>query len=401
MSRRTDSKANGATSPLIWALRLLVLGAVLTCVFAAALMLFARWQQARLAGAVTVDGGVASLNPLERVYLQSYLAANADLLAQPVNITDDAVLFTITPGQNANQIADNLQMVGVISDAGLFRAYLRYYGLDARLEAGEYRLQAGLTLPELALTLTQSYAQDVTVRLLEGWRLAEMARYLQRTQPASVDASMFQILAETRAAAAVQDFAFLASVPPGASLEGFLFPDTYRLPLDADAEDLIQLMLQTFDERVTPAMRQAFGVQGLTVYEAVTLASILEREAVIPEEQPLMAGVFLNRLRQGMKLQADPTVQYALGFQTDAASWWKSPLTAADLSVQSPYNTYVFAGLPPGPISNPGLSALQAVAEPAPTDFLYFVVDCTAARQGAHTFSETYEEHLAKVQRCR
>lgn len=364
-------------------------------------MLFARWQQARLAGAVTVDGGVASLNPLERVYLQSYLAANADLLAQPVNITDDAVLFTITPGQNANQIADNLQMVGVISDAGLFRAYLRYYGLDARLEAGEYRLQAGLTLPELALTLTQSYAQDVTVRLLEGWRLAEMARYLQRTQPASVDASMFQILAETRAAAAVQDFAFLASVPPGASLEGFLFPDTYRLPLDADAEDLIQLMLQTFDERVTPAMRQAFGVQGLTVYEAVTLASILEREAVIPEEQPLMAGVFLNRLRQGMKLQADPTVQYALGFQTDAASWWKSPLTAADLSVQSPYNTYVFAGLPPGPISNPGLSALQAVAEPAPTDFLYFVVDCTAARQGAHTFSETYEEHLAKVQRCR
>jgi UPF0755 protein len=148
-------------------------------------------------------------------------------------------------------------------------------------------------------------------------------------------------------------------------------------------------------------MRQAYGFYGLNLREAVTLASIVEREAVVHEERPTIAGVFLNRLGQEMKLEADPTVQYALGYDADSSKWWKNPLTLDDLAFDSPYNTYVVTGLPPGPIANPSLASLQAVAEPAQTEFIFFVVDCTASTSGSHVFSATYEEHLANVQRCR
>jgi UPF0755 protein len=148
-------------------------------------------------------------------------------------------------------------------------------------------------------------------------------------------------------------------------------------------------------------MRQSYGAQGFGVREAVTLASIIQREAVVAEERPLMAGVFLNRLNQGILLQADPTVQYAVGYQAENASWWKSPLSLADLQSSSPYNTYVHSGLPPGPISNPGLGALSAVAEPIETEYLFFVADCTAEVRGSHIFSQTFEEHLVYVERCR
>jgi UPF0755 protein len=137
------------------------------------------------------------------------------------------------------------------------------------------------------------------------------------------------------------------------------------------------------------------------VHEAVTLAAIVEREAVVATERPIIAGVFYNRLAQGIKLEADPTVQYPLGYQPDSDSWWKSPLFLVDLEMDSPYNTYRYGGLPPGPIANPSLSSLEAVAFPAATEFIFFVADCEAAVPGSHAFSITYEEHLANVQRCR
>ena len=160
-------------------------------------------------------------------------------------------------------------------------------------------------------------------------------------------------------------------------------------------------MLTNFGEKVTPAMRQAYGAQGLSLLEAVTLASIVQREAVLAEERPLIAGVFLNRLAAGMTLSADPTVQYAAGYDAASDSWWKVPLYVSDLEYDSPYNTYIYAGLPPGPIAAPSLGALEAVANPVASEFLYFVADCQADTAGTHDFSVTYDEHLAKVQNCR
>ena len=298
-------------------------------------------------------------------------------------------------------MAANLAAAGLLADPELFLNYARFYGLDARFEAGDFTLSPQMTIPELATALTRAEARDVDLRFIEGWRFEEMAGYLEEVEPALIVPADFRAIARRQAAFDTGGYAFLASLPAGATLEGFLFPDTYLVPRDANAAYLVDLMLQNFGRRVTPAMRQAFGARGLSLGEAVTLASIVEREAAVPGERPLIASVFYNRLAQGMRLEADPTVQYPLGYQPDLGTWWKAPLSLADLESPSPYNTYAYTGLPPGPIANPGLASLQAVAEPATTDYLFFVVDCTAAVPGSHVFSLTFEEHLANVERCR
>jgi UPF0755 protein len=386
--------------PFTWLARLIVFLIVLGACLAAGLVLLLRWQDPGSGGIVGSGRGVSSLNFAERIFLQGYLASRSEDLERPAGDGNGEASFEISPGENAEQIAANLVEQGFLMDRSLFRNYIRYHGLDSRLEAGLFHLNRQLTIPELAAALTQSSAHEVELRFIEGWRLEQMAEYLAATEPANIDSAEFLAIVERRATLDLGAYDFLATLPAGATLEGFMFPDTYRLRTDANAADLAKAMLGNFDERVTPALRQSFGIQGLSTFEAVTLASIVQREAVLSDEQPLMVGVFLNRLSQGALLQADPTVQYALGYQSDSGKWWKAPLNLEDLEVTSPYNTYRVAGLPPGPIANPGLSALQAVAFPTMTDDFYFVLDCTAEQPGTHVFSQTFEEHLAHVERC-
>jgi UPF0755 protein len=386
---------------LRWAVRLLLLLITMTACATSGLLVYARWQSARQEGRIVVEGGDPALSVAERFYLQTYLAARNDALSAPIGGAQQNVAFAITAGERADQVAANLQAAGLLNDPALFLNYLRYYGLDARLEAGQFQLSGSLTTPELAATLINAVAQEVELRFLEGWRSEEMAAYLRATQPANIDGDAFLALVSRQAAFDLSAHTFLASLAPDVSLEGFLFPDTYRVPLDADAAYLLDLMLGTFGERVTPEMRQQFGVNGLSVRQAVTLASIVERETPLADERPLVAGVFYNRLARSMSLDADPTVQYAVGYVAERDSWWKSPLTLDDLQTDSPYNTYLYPGLPPGPIANPGLDALAAVAAPIQSEFIFFVADCSGQNPGAHLFSVTYEEHLAKVQACR
>jgi UPF0755 protein len=343
----------------------------------------------------------SGIDVAENVYLQTYLDSRAKQLTQPAGNGSQPVSFSVAPGETADTIAANLAAAGLLKDTELFLNYVRFHGLDSGLEAGDFLLSPQMTIPELAGALTEGVLREVEVRFLEGWRLEEMANYLQEVNAAQIDAGEFLTIAQRQAPFDLSGYDFLASLPPEATLEGFLFPDTYRVPPDADAAYLVNKMLQNFGNRVTPAMRQAYGFYGLNLREAVTLASIVEREAVVQEERPFIAGVFLNRLDMEMKLEADPTIQYALGYDENSGKWWKNPLTLDDLAFDSPYNTYLVTGLPPGPIANPGLASLQAVAEPAQTEFIFFVVDCTAATPGSHVFSATYEEHLANVQRCR
>lgn len=380
--------------------RLVLLFAGIFTVTIAGIVLYAAWSQAQSGSQVHISTGNTQLNPAEYFYLQSYLKTRAARLGQPAGIGQTPTTFVIAPGETANIIAANLATQNLLTDLELFVNYVRYYGLDAQLKAGSYELSPHFTIPELAAHLTRAIGQEITVRFLEGWRLEEMANYLQTTTPAQVQAEMFLAIVRRQTTFDITGYDFLASMPAQTPLEGYLFPDTYRLPLDADAAYLVNLMLQNFGQQVTPAMRQAYGANGLTLSEAITLASIVEREAILNEERPTVASVFFNRLADGMKLDADPTVQYAIGQQADGR-WWKSPLAGSDLQIDSPYNTYLYVGLPPTPIANPGLASLQAVANPAQTSYFYFVANCYPNSPNQHVFSITYEEHLLNVQQCR
>ena len=382
------------------AIRLILVTALLLAAVTAAYAASARLFPWLYTEAGDLGAGDPGLNPVERLFLQTYLSSHAEELKAPAGNGNLPVAFTVNPGETAQDIAANLASAGLLKDNTLFRRYVRYHGLDSRLEAGEHLLTPQMTIPELATSLGRALAQEVALRFVEGWRMEEMADYLSRTPAADIAAADFRAIVLRQVAFDLSRFDFLTSLPSDATLEGFLFPDTYRVPLDADAAYLVAAMLENFGQRVTPAMRQGFGAGGLTLRQAITLASIVEREAVVPEERGAIASVFYNRLAQSMKLEADPTVQYALGYQEESNSWWKAPLYREDLRLDSPYNTYVTDGLPPGPIANPSLSSLQAVADPAATEYMFFVADCYATVTGAHVFSRTFEEHLANVARC-
>ncbi len=348
-------------------------------------------------------GGISacSLGPLgsaEEVALETYIQMYADDLQQPAGDDDTPLTFVVEPGETAGDVAGRLEEAGLVSDAELFRRYLQYEGLDAGLEAGTFTLRQTMTIPEIAQALQSGQRQEQVLTVREGLRLEEVAAEVA-AQTGIPEAEFLALVTSGWREAGFDGYGFLAPLPSTATLEGFLFPDTYRLPEEATAYDVVARMLATFDERVTGQMRLAAANQGLTVYEMVTLAAIVEREAVVADERPIIAGVYSNRLDAGWLLNADPTVQYALGFQADTAQWWKRPLYLEDLEVDSPYNTYRYAGLPPGPICSPGLASIQAAAEPATTDYFYFLANCHTD-DGSHLFAVTEEEHYANYVSC-
>jgi UPF0755 protein len=410
--QQEPSPARSRWSCLSWALRLTVLLGALGVLAIALLMVYLKARDIGggpatyiIAGRETTVVPDSDLSAAEHAFLRGYLTLHAADLERAAGRSDAPAPFTIAPGESAAAVAERLEQGGLIGDATLFRYYLRYYALDAGLEAGEFTLRQTMTIPEIAETLSTARAEEIEIRVTEGWRLEQVADYLAGRSDLEIDPAAFLTLARLDPAAPDvdrlrADFDFLIALPAGATLEGYLFPDTYRLPADATATDLVETMLYTFDRRVTLEMRQAAAANGLSLHGALTLASIVEREAQLPDERPVIASVFLNRLAQGIKLDADPTIQYALGFQPDTGDWWKRPLGYADLEIESPYNTYQVAGLPPGPIANPGLAAIEAVVYPAATDYLYFVVDCLSGTPGAHAFATTFEEHQANVARC-
>ncbi len=329
------------------------------------------------------------LDPIQASALAVLLLARQDALDLPAGMPGATLDLEVAPGQSATSVLAQLHRAGIIEDELLLRLYMRYLGLDRSIEAGRYALRGEMTLREIADTLQTAHPPAVVLVIPEGWRREEVAAAVAA---AGLDILADDFLAATQVRPAAYSFAALLPDPP--SLEGFLFPDTYHLDPDSTASEVVMTMLDNFEARVDSDMRAVFETRGLTLLQAVTLASIIEREAVQPDERPLIASVFLNRLAAGMKLEADPTVQYAVGLQPDG-QWWKRSLTLEDLAFDSPYNTYVYAGLPPGPIANPGLSSLQAVAAPADSPYFYFRAACDGS--GLHVFAVTFEEHLANA----
>ncbi|HEY9077493.1 MAG TPA: endolytic transglycosylase MltG [Anaerolineaceae bacterium] len=307
----------------------------------------------------------------------------ADLL-EPVSKTKMQVDFTVEMNQSATEIAEKLENAGLIRNASSFRLYLVYSGLDTRIKAGNYRLDASQNALEIAHQLLEVNAQLIKIRILAGWRLEEVASAFAG---AGLVESQQVFLAQANQPDNL-DYSF--GKPSWKTMEGLVAADTYTFTRSVATSDLLAAI--NFEKVITPEMKQGFNRNGISVMEAIILASIIQREAILSDEKPLIASVFMNRLAAKMKLESDPTVQYALGYDAVKKTWWKNPLNLDDLKIDSPYNTYRRAGLPPGPICSPDRASLNAVANPALSKYYYFRAKCDGS--GRHAFAETFTEHV-------
>lgn len=354
---------------------------------------------------------LAGCGGASNMMLGAYLEDNLVQLTIPADPAGEPVRFVVEPGTPAQVIGEMLLRDGLIRDELLFEAYVRVNGLATRLEAGTFVLSPAMTMVEIIEELQNALAQGIVVTVREGWRFEQTADFLaaanvfsDTVEGVSPQAEIYRQLAQAGDVPDTLDAAkypFLSGRPDNSSLEGYLFPDSYELDAqNPSAVRLLELQLDSFAAKVLPLYEsaRAAGSTVLTLHEVLTLASIVEREAVIPAERPTIAGVYLNRITNGIKLDADPTVQYAMGYQAESGQWWKTPVTLEEYSgVFSPYNTYLNAGLPPGPIAAPGLSSIKAVLAPESHDYLYFVA--VPDGTGAHVFARTYDEHLVNVNR--
>jgi UPF0755 protein len=377
------------SSALRASLRIILLFVVIiACLGAAGVLWLASYLPRQAAEAFGSPSGALSAG--QRLLLSLQLVRREKALLAPLDLQGQPQTFVIELGESTYQITNRLERQGLVADAELLRAFLVYSGLDTSVQAGEYSLSPGMSPVEIARALQDATPHEVDFRILPGWRLEEVAAALP-TSGLSFSPQAFLDYAQRPPLSLPAS----AEPPAGASLEGFLFPQTYRLRRDAGVQQLAEAALQGFQANVGKDVLDGFAAQGLTVFEAVTLASLVQREAVVAEEMPLIASVFLNRLATGMRMDSDPTVQYALGYFAAKQTWWKNPLSLDDLQVNSPYNTYHVYGLPPGPIAAPSLNALHAVAFPAQSPYFFFRAACD--QSGRHTFAETFEQHQSNA----
>lgn len=291
-------------------------------------------------------------------------------------------IVEVEPGMDAGQILERLQQEGILTDAGLARSYLIYFMDDPAIQAGEYRFRGPLTTPEVLQMLVQGRVLTHSITIIEGLTMEEIADQIARAGYGRREA----FLDLMRSPELVADLD-----PEAPDLEGYLFPETYSFARDVDERTIIQTLVKTFRERFEKGVRPRLDRNpGRTVRQLVTLASIVEKEAQVAAERPLIAAVYQNRLDRGIGLAADPTVVYAL----KRSGRWNGNIRKDDLRMDSPYNTYRYAGLPPGPICSPGLASLVAASEPADVPYLYFV----SRNDGTHVFAESLSEHNQNVE---
>ena len=355
--------------------------------------------------------------------LYDHLDSNRLMLHVASSEDDRVVAFEVNAGMPARAISEQLAEAGLIRDAELFEAYVRSIGRAQELKAGTFYLRASMTPLEIAEALLAEHAIGVAITIREGWRLEQVADalelegivsgddYLRTAQ--KPDLGALSEIAPFNSATApkvappsccdvkTDRWPFLDERPQSASLEGYLFPATYQLPaVEPTAEELIARQLDAFATRIMPIYlkAKAEGAKPPELYKALILASLVEREAVVAEERPTIAGVLYNRLNNSMLLEIDATVQYAMGYQPESGQWWKTPVFLEEYQgVHSPFNTYIYRGLPPGPIASPGEDSFRAVLNPERHGYFYYVA--VGDGSGSHVFSETYAEHLANVQR--
>ena len=299
-------------------------------------------------------------------------------------VEEKRVNVKIREGLSTAEIADRLAEKDVINSTLKFRIWARIYGYDDKLRPGSYTFTLGMSYEEVFAKLLTGEKKLIQFTVPEGFGIKDIAERLYNLDLA--DKNEFLQAAENYAPYDYmkkhKDVFFAA--------EGFLFPDTYTVENDVEIDEILSLMANTFDEKLTASMRAQAAKMDLSIYDLITLASLVEREVRFPEDRAIVAQVLLKRLKLNMPLQTDATLQYLMDTP-------KEEVTIEDTQIDSPYNTYQHVGLPPGPIANPGMAAIEAVLHPADTDYLYFVAD----RSGHNHYAYTYEEHLNLVNKYR
>lgn len=295
----------------------------------------------------------------------------------PLSDTQKHITIAVRPGQSFSDTVKELTGSGLLHDSRKFTLIARIKGLDTKIQAGEYRFSSLMTPNEVLNTLTRGETLLHSVTIPEGYNLFQIAEILEKKG----------ILSSKQFLEAASDPERVRSAGISADLfEGYLFPDTYRFPKGIEADRVLEIMRDRLHQVFMPIWRKKGDLTTLSFHEVVTLASIIEKETGEPSERALIAAVFLNRLKRGMRLESDPTVIYGI-------MDFDGNLTRKDLATYTPYNTYRIKGLPPGPISSPGIDSLKSVLMPADESYLYFV----SRNDGTHQFSRTIEEHNKAV----
>lgn len=327
---------------------------------------------------------------VQALWLRAALAPNAEQLFAATSPDTQPLSLTIEQGELPAAVAERIAALGLAPDAQQLLRFMIYKGYDTQMQAGYFKFNHSMPPAEIAAALVNAMPSEVRVRIWAGWRAGQVVASLAAQPHLQIDSSALLAMIEGREPPP-GNYLFRNMVPPNSSLEGYLFPADYVFLPGTNTNTVLDTILRRFDDEVMGTLRADASAIGFDLPQLITLASIIQREAMLDEERPLIARVFLNRLAQGMPLMADPTTQYAL---SSPADWW--PKLALDpRTVEHPYNTYVITGLPPGPIANPSLLSMQAVTNAANSNALYFRAACD--KSGRHNFSVTYEEHLANA----
>jgi UPF0755 protein len=384
--RRQIRRFNAPSRPVSLFLAILLGGIILSLLAGCSLLLFSAESGAPLPDAAE------DLSTFDLLYLRAYLRLNSDSLRLPSAKADG--VFEVFEGETAAEICARLARETWIPDADLACNYLRYTGGDRSIGSGLFLIRAGQNPRQIADSLANAESKIRVLTVFPGWRLEEIAEALPQSG-IPIASAEFLASALGRPDSGGGLASLYQEIPSWAGLEGFIFPAQYRVAPGEPAGRLVERMALHFMQSLPADWNAAVQSRGINLYQAVTLASIVQREAVLEEEMPLIASVIYNRLARNMRLQVDPTVQYAVGYQAGRGGWWANPLFDVDLGVASPFNTYLYEGLPPSPICSPGLAALQAAAHPASSPYLYFRAACDDS--GRHNFAETYIQHLANA----
>jgi len=292
-------------------------------------------------------------------------------ILNPVKI-ESGTTFTITKGEGVNQISYNLKQAGIIRNMFAFETYAYLKDVERKFIAGEYNLPAVVNIKRLTEILTSGQpADEWKLMIIEGWTINDIAFKLESLglfQAEELFAATGFNQPNNKFSFDISNYKFLDDLPPHSNLEGYLFPDTYHYFSYATIDDILRKMLNNFDKKLTPALRAEIKTQGKSIYEIITMASIIEHEVMSDQDRAIVSGIFWKRLDAGMALQADSTINYITGKKTPAVS-------QEDLKINSPYNTYMYPGLPPGPISNPGLASIKAAIYPEESDYWFFLTD--------------------------